>query len=61
MELLRDLIFILAVFNFLLLSVGLYRPWIVLWWRRRQNRRQVIQLYGMLGLVLLLLAVLFSR
>ncbi|MDN5214558.1 hypothetical protein QQ020_20935 [Fulvivirgaceae bacterium BMA12] len=61
MELLLNLIFILAIFNFLLLAVGLYRPWIVLWWRRRQNRLQVIRLYGTLGAGLLLLAFFLSR
>ena len=33
------------------LLVGLYRPWIMLWWREKQNRRQVINLYGLIVLL----------
>ena len=33
------------------LLVGLYRPWIMLWWREKQNRRQVINLYGIIVLL----------
>lgn len=30
----------------LLLFAGIYKPWMVLWWRSTQNRRKVLQLYG---------------
>ena len=32
--------------------VGLYKPWIVLWWMPKQNRKLVLQIYGTLGAVL---------
>lgn len=35
----------------LLLFTGLYKPWVVLWWRASQNRRKVFQLYGLLTLL----------
>jgi hypothetical protein len=33
----------------------LYKPWWVLWWRSSQNRKQVIQLYGTLTIILFLI------
>jgi hypothetical protein len=39
----------------LLLVVGLYRPWWVLWWMARQNRKKVLQLYGIPLVILVLL------
>ncbi|HEX7016021.1 MAG TPA: hypothetical protein VF191_10965 [Cyclobacteriaceae bacterium] len=29
-----------------LLLAGLWRPWIVLWWRSHQNRKMVLRWYG---------------
>ena len=50
------ILLLLLVFDFLLLTVGLYKPWIVLWWMPRQNRKLVLKIYGTLGAVLALLA-----
>jgi hypothetical protein len=36
----------------LLLLVGLYKPWVVLWWEDLQNRKKVIVLYGSVAVVL---------
>lgn len=38
-----------------LLVAGLYRPWWVLWWMPRQNRKKVLQLYGIPSLILVVL------
>ncbi len=44
---------LLAVTCLVFLGVGLYRPWVMLWWEDIQNRRKVVKLYGLLGLVFL--------
>lgn len=31
------------------LCLGLYKPWIMLWWAAVQNRRKIVRLYGSLG------------
>jgi hypothetical protein len=33
------------------LLAGLYKPWIMLWWQDKQNRRKVITLYGSISLI----------
>lgn len=48
MEFTRTVVLYFAVTAALLLAVGLYKPWIVLWWEDRQNRLKVIKLYGTL-------------
>jgi len=48
MEFTRTVVLYFAVTSALLLGVGLYKPWIVLWWEDRQNRLKVIKLYGTL-------------
>ena len=48
MEFTRTVVLYFAVTSALLLAVGLYKPWIVLWWEDRQNRLKVIKLYGTL-------------
>ncbi|HEX6227569.1 MAG TPA: hypothetical protein VFZ52_24295 [Chryseolinea sp.] len=40
-----------GIIGLILLTAGLYKPWIMLWWRERQNRRQVIKLYGTIALI----------
>ena len=40
-----------GIIGFICLLVGLYKPWIMLWWREKQNRRQVINLYGIIVLL----------
>ncbi|MCG8388326.1 MAG: hypothetical protein MJA30_22445 [Cytophagales bacterium] len=46
MELLSDLTAAVAVLSFLFMAIGLYRPWIMLWWEDTQNRRKIIKVYG---------------
>jgi hypothetical protein len=46
-------------FSFLIVGVvasislvaGIFRPWIMLWWKEKQNRRMVIALYGSIALI----------
>lgn len=35
----------------LCLTIGLFRPWIMLWWEDTQNRKKVIKLYGTAALI----------
>jgi uncharacterized membrane protein len=42
---------LLAALCTLFLLVGLYKPWMMLWWEDVQNRRKVLRVYGTLSLV----------
>ncbi len=46
MEFVRLFLSLLSLTALLFLIVGLYRPWIMLWWEAVQNRKKVIKLYG---------------
>ena len=41
---------ILSAFSFLLMVIGLYKPWVVLWWEDTQHRLKAIRLYGSISL-----------
>lgn len=48
-----------ATLSGLLLILGLFKPWIALWWEPVQTRRQVVKLYGTVsagGLLLYIIA-----
>lgn len=47
----RLFVLFLALAAFLFVLLGLYRPWIVLWWEDVQNRRKVLRVYGTIALV----------
>jgi len=49
-ELLRLLLKSIAILAGILLLIGLYKPWVVLWWEDIQNRKKVIKLYGLIAL-----------
>lgn len=34
-----------------MMLVGLYKPWVMLWWEDVQNRRKVIRLYGSIAIM----------
>ncbi len=51
MEEVRLLFLLLSVFSFSSLLLGLYKPWVVLWWEDVQNRKKVIQLYGSVAVI----------
>ena len=53
MELLSDLTAAVAVLSFLFMAIGLYRPWVMLWWEDTQNRKKVIKVYGSAALLFL--------
>ena len=43
---LRPLFLYITILSIVLLLIGLYKPWMMLWWQDVQNRRGVIKLYG---------------
>ncbi|HLT74978.1 MAG TPA: hypothetical protein VKZ68_07820 [Ohtaekwangia sp.] len=49
-----------AGFNAVLLIAGLFKPWLLLWWKPVQTRRAVFRLYGSLTLIALLLYLLLN-
>jgi hypothetical protein len=56
MEFLERVFLYLSFTAFACLLIGLYRPWIVLWWEDIQNRKKVITFYGTVGVVALLVS-----
>jgi hypothetical protein len=47
----RQLFLYISITAGLFLLIGLFRPWIMLWWEDVQNRRKVIKLYGSVAVV----------
>jgi hypothetical protein len=46
-----QLFFFTAMASFVFLAIGLYKPWVMLWWEDTQNRKKVIRLYGAIALI----------
>jgi hypothetical protein len=40
-----------CITSLIFLLIGLYKPWIMLWWEDVQNRRKVLKLYGLIAMV----------
>jgi hypothetical protein len=51
MEFAHRLLYYVSVTSFIFLLLGLYKPWIMLWWEDVQNRRKVIKLYGCISII----------
>lgn len=47
----RLLLYYLSLTSLGFLLIGLWRPWVMLWWEDMQNRRKVIKVYGVLAAV----------
>lgn len=52
MKFASQIFFFTAIAFLIFLAVGLYKPWIMLWWEDVQNRKKVIRLYGSIALFL---------
>ena len=50
----RLLLLYLALASIFFLLMGLFKPWVMLWWEDTQNRKKVLQIYGTLTIVFLL-------
>jgi hypothetical protein len=46
MEFVQQLSLYMFVSSLVLLLIGLFKPWVTLWWEDIQNRKKVITLYG---------------
>lgn len=46
---LRVLFYYLTLISLLFVAIGLWRPWVMLWWEDISNRRKVIKVYGLLA------------
>lgn len=51
MEFAHKLLLYISVTALIFLLIGLYRPWVMLWWEDMQNRRKVVKLYGGISVV----------
>lgn len=51
MEFIQRLSLYVAVTSLIFLVMGLFKPWMMLWWEDVQNRKKVIKLYGSVALV----------
>jgi hypothetical protein len=51
MDFIQRLLLYLTVAALLCLVIGLFRPWVMLWWEDTQNRKKVIKLYGTAAVV----------
>jgi len=51
MELVQLFFLLLTIACLIFLVIGLLKPWAMLWWEDVQNRRKVIKVYGIAGLV----------
>jgi hypothetical protein len=55
MEFLQQLFLYVSFTAFLFLLMGLYKPWVMLWWEDVQNRKKIIKVYGSVAVVSLAL------
>jgi hypothetical protein len=51
MKFLQQLFLYVSFTSLFFLLIGLYKPWIMLWWEDVQNRRKVLKVYGLTGLI----------
>lgn len=51
MDFIRRFLLYVSVTALLCLLIGLYKPWVMLWWEDIQNRKKVIQVYGTAALI----------
>jgi hypothetical protein len=55
MRFLQQLFLYVSFTSLIFLLIGLYKPWIMLWWEDVQNRRKIIRVYGSVAVVSLAL------
>jgi hypothetical protein len=49
MDFIQRLLLYVCVTSVVLLIIGMFKPWMMLWWEDVQNRRKVIKLYGLIA------------
>lgn len=50
MEFIQQLFLYLGFTALIFLVIGLFKPWIMLWWEDIQNRKKVIKVYGLVAM-----------
>jgi len=51
----RQMCLLLSITSVVFLSLGLIKPWLLLWWEDTQNRRKVIRVYGSVAVIFYLI------
>lgn len=51
MEFLQRVFLLTSIIALSCMVVGLFRPWMMLWWEDIQNRKKVIKVYGTAALI----------
>ena len=51
MEFVQRLFLYLSLTALVCLIIGLFKPWVMLWWEDTQNRKKVIRIYGTAALI----------
>ena len=51
MEFIQRFFLYVSVTAFVFLVIGLFKPWMMLWWEDVQNRKKIIKVYGTAALV----------
>jgi hypothetical protein len=49
MKFLQQLFLYVGFTSMFFLLIGLFKPWVMLWWEDIQNRRKVIKVYGLVA------------
>jgi hypothetical protein len=45
------LFYYLTIASLAFIAIGLWRPWVMLWWEDLSNRRKVIKVYGTIAII----------
>lgn len=51
MEFIRQIFVYTTLLAVFFLIIGLFKPWMMLWWEDIQNRKKVIKVYGTVAVV----------
>jgi hypothetical protein len=51
MDRIRLFFLLMSLASVLFMVVGLFKPWLLLWWEDVQNRRKVIKVYGTIAVL----------
>lgn len=49
MDFMQRVFLYMTFVSLICLLLGLFRPWLMLWWEDTQNRKKVIKVYGTAG------------
>jgi len=61
MEFIQRLLLYLSLTACICVCIGLFKPWMMLWWEDTQNRKKVLKLYGTAALITFTLYFIIQR